>query len=310
MQKALSFPSVLIFKGVRENPAFSNGLPPGSQIYMNPKSSYISSELFSKWLKEHFFPRKPPGKVLLVLDGHSTHRSSLDMLEFAEKNDIILLCLPSHTTQALQPLDRAFFKPFKTNYRRETNQWVVHNPKIPIKRVHAAMLISNAWGKSASVENCLSGFKATGIFPLNRNAIPDHFFNISDISQSRLNRVESVGGPDLPTSDPASVSCSRDCARIDPQPSTSSSNNNFDVLATPEETSSNVNTTPSKILHNISPVPKVQRDRINKRKQSARILDNEFILEKKKKNAQLSYNDRKKFQIPVLKKLPNRQSTI
>ena len=90
---------------------------------------------------------------------------------------------------------------------------------MPIKRVHAAMLISNAWGKSASVENCLSGFKATGIFPLNRNAIPDHFFNISDISQS--DRVATLREPDMPSSDPATVSCSTDCILIDPRPSTS-----------------------------------------------------------------------------------------
>ena len=106
-------------------------------------------------------------------------------------------------TQALQPLDRAFFKPFKNHYKWETNQWVVHNPKMLIKRLHAAMLISNAWGKSASVENCLSSFKATGIFPLNRNAIPDNFFNISDISQS--DRVETVRESDMPSSDPSTV---------------------------------------------------------------------------------------------------------
>ena len=82
---------------------------------MNPKSSYrpISPELFCKWLKEHFYPRKLPRKDLLILDGHSTHLIPLYMLKFAEMNDIILLSLPSHTTQAPQPLDRAFYKPFK-----------------------------------------------------------------------------------------------------------------------------------------------------------------------------------------------------
>ena len=97
-------PPVLIIKGVNKKPEFE-GLPPGSKVYMQKKSAYISSELFYKWLTEHFIPLKPPGKVLLILDGHSSHSSAVNMLETARDNDVILLCLPSHTTSALQPLD-------------------------------------------------------------------------------------------------------------------------------------------------------------------------------------------------------------
>lgn len=68
---------------------------------MNKKSFYINGELFLKWFKEIFLLRKPEGKVLLILDGHASHCNNYDLHKVAEKNDVILLCLPSHTTQAL-----------------------------------------------------------------------------------------------------------------------------------------------------------------------------------------------------------------
>lgn len=89
-------PPVIIIKGVNKKSDFEEGLPPGSQIFMNRKLAYINSELFHKWLTEHFIPNKPNGKVLLILDGHSSHSSDADMLRVAEVNDVILLCLPSH----------------------------------------------------------------------------------------------------------------------------------------------------------------------------------------------------------------------
>jgi hypothetical protein len=45
------------------------------------------------------------------------------------------------------------------------------------ERVHWQIL-----GKAASVSNDTSGLKATDIFPLNPNAIPDNFFYITDNS--------------------------------------------------------------------------------------------------------------------------------
>ncbi|CAH2007076.1 unnamed protein product [Acanthoscelides obtectus] len=54
-------PPVLIFKGVNRKPVLSDGLPPGSKVYMNRKSSFINSELFVQWLVEQFIPHKPAG---------------------------------------------------------------------------------------------------------------------------------------------------------------------------------------------------------------------------------------------------------
>ncbi|KAB0803768.1 hypothetical protein PPYR_00738 [Photinus pyralis] len=72
------------------------------------KSAYINSDIFLEWLKTHFLPRKPAGKVLLLLDGHASHCNSIETRLFADEHDIILLCLPPHTTHYLQPFNSIF----------------------------------------------------------------------------------------------------------------------------------------------------------------------------------------------------------
>lgn len=109
-------PPACIMKGKNKKPEFEDGMPPGSVIYMSKKSAYINTTLFFDWLRFHFLPRKPIGTVALILDGHSSHCNSIEMLEFAQSEGILLICLPSHTTHYLQPLDRAVFKSVKKNF--------------------------------------------------------------------------------------------------------------------------------------------------------------------------------------------------
>lgn len=176
---------VLVLKGVRKNMAVLDGMPPGSDLYMNKKSSFINTELFMKWLREVFTPRKPEGPVILILDGHTSHINDVDMLEYAEDNGIILLCLPSHTTQALQPLDRSFFKPLKTYYKKEAEMFMFSSKDKNINRNMIGKLIGPAWNKAATISNATSGFKATGIYPFNQTVIPDYFFQIADHSKNQ-----------------------------------------------------------------------------------------------------------------------------
>ncbi|KAL0839543.1 hypothetical protein ABMA28_016237 [Loxostege sticticalis] len=195
-------PPVLIIKGVNKKSEFENALPMGSKVYMNKKSAYINASLFYKWLTEHFIPLKPHGKVLLILDGHSSHFSAPNMLQAAADNDIILLCLPSHTTSAhldIQPLDRSVFGPFKTYFNQETNQFMRLNPNKNISRYNAGKLIRNAWICAATTGNALAGFRGSGIYPVDRNTLPDTTFLISNTALDRenpgtsraLHRVES-----------------------------------------------------------------------------------------------------------------------
>lgn len=78
-------PPTCIFKGKYEKDEYRDGMPPGSNIYMCEKSAYVNSEIFIKWLKEQFVPRKPVGRVLLILDGHTSHTNNIE-------NNIVGIC--------------------------------------------------------------------------------------------------------------------------------------------------------------------------------------------------------------------------
>jgi hypothetical protein len=93
------------------------------------------------WLKDHLFPRKSSGKVLIVLNGNSSHVSDFDILDFANENDVVVLFLPSHSTHNLQPLDKSFFKSLK-HYFHETCQTLMLRK---ITRLQFGQLLSKAW---------------------------------------------------------------------------------------------------------------------------------------------------------------------
>ncbi|KAB0790336.1 hypothetical protein PPYR_15330 [Photinus pyralis] len=173
-------PPAIIMKGKNKKKEWEDALPPGSVLYMSEKSAYINATLFLQWIRDHFMPRKPLGYVLLILDGHASHVNSVEMLEFAESHQIILLCLPSHTTHYLQPLDRSFFKSLKAHFYESCRLWLKTHAGRRITRYQFGELLTLTWGKAATTQNGSSGFKAAGIFPFNRHAIPDYAFAVEE----------------------------------------------------------------------------------------------------------------------------------
>lgn len=170
-------------------------MPPGSRIVMSQKSAYVTATIFLGWFKNHFLPRKGEGKTLLILDGHASHCSCVELLETAEANNVVLLCLPPHTTHCLQPLDRAFFKSLKTFYYQACREWMQSHPGRKLGQLQFGELLTKSWGKSATAGNATSGFRATGIFPWNPDSVPDHAYTVSD----RIINNETREGQGTPT---------------------------------------------------------------------------------------------------------------
>ena len=52
----------------------------------------------------------------MFLDGHKAHLS-IDLVETAIENDVSILCLPAHTSHALQPLDVGVFNHAKRKWK-------------------------------------------------------------------------------------------------------------------------------------------------------------------------------------------------
>ena len=83
------------------------------------ESGWSSDAMGLQWL-ERLFDRHTREKArrsrrLLIVDGHSSH-VNLKFLDYADRNRIIILILPPHSTHHLQPLDVGLFSPLARAY--------------------------------------------------------------------------------------------------------------------------------------------------------------------------------------------------
>ena len=85
--------------------------PPGT-VGAASISGWTDSDIFIQWLKHFVSYAKPTPdkKVILLLDGHASHKT-LAAVEFCRSNNIALLSFPPHTTHRLQPLDLFLWSP-------------------------------------------------------------------------------------------------------------------------------------------------------------------------------------------------------
>ena len=91
----------------------------------------------------------------------------------ARENNIHLLCLPAHTSHILQPLDVGVFYSFKINYSKACKKHIINNVGQVITSEVIASLVAEAWPHSFTALNIMSGFKKTGVYPLNPGEIRD-----------------------------------------------------------------------------------------------------------------------------------------
>ena len=105
-----AIPPFVIYDAKTLNPMWMKEGVPGTAYTRSPKG-WIDTELFKTWLEDHFLKYAVPGRpLLLIVDSHKTHYE-LPTVEFAKENDVIMLCLPPHSTHASQPLDTCVFNP-------------------------------------------------------------------------------------------------------------------------------------------------------------------------------------------------------
>ncbi len=90
------------------------------------KKVWMTSILLKEFLS--FFKRSilqeefhlPINRHLLIMDGHDS-LITLEAIEQAHEFGLYMVTFPTHTSHVLQPLDAICFKPFKINFRKETD---------------------------------------------------------------------------------------------------------------------------------------------------------------------------------------------
>ena len=195
-------PPMIIYPKVYPGGAYTFA-GPDDAVYGKSESGYVDSELFIKWMEKIFLKFAVPERpIILFIDGHKSH-VTLDVVDMARNNDVILFCLPPHTIHALQPLDVAIFKSFKNHFSKAVKALSFAKKNFVVSKRDFAQVVKDPFEQAFSIPNIKSGFRKSGIFPFNRNVVdeskmlPSTLHDLSDASSS--SQTEPYGSSNEPS---------------------------------------------------------------------------------------------------------------
>ena len=160
----------------------------GKAFFASSSSGWMNKNIFTYWgilfltqmsrYRLDLPPELRDKRILLLLDGHKSRVNFFIAMLF-DIYGIDILIFPGHTSHLLQAFDVAIASPLKTAYKEffllhdlDLEQLIQSlRPKKKLKEVRIMMIkcLNNALSESAILSNIESGFKASGIYPLDIN---------------------------------------------------------------------------------------------------------------------------------------------
>ncbi|EIW70637.1 hypothetical protein TREMEDRAFT_68144 [Tremella mesenterica DSM 1558] len=184
----IALPPLVIFRG---EAGLNSGWLPTEQIagtedwrWSASKTGWSNNTMALEWLERVFIPITSPPlpldpssglpleRRLLILDGHGSHVQAR-FIALCIQNSIDLVVLPSHSSHATQPLDKAVFGPFKQALCDQTDMYSRQNRGAVHKGRWADGLVL-ARSAAMTSKNIKAGFRETGLWPFSpSHAFPD-----------------------------------------------------------------------------------------------------------------------------------------
>ena len=122
-----TIPPMHVFPGVWFSSNPMEGCVEGG-YFGKSDNGWMTQELFNGWLEKLFARYIPPERpVYLLLDGHATH-IDVNTSKFCREKNILLYCLPAHSSQITQPLDVGLFSPLKQEWKKAVMFFNSENP--------------------------------------------------------------------------------------------------------------------------------------------------------------------------------------
>ena len=165
-------PPFILYKGKNMYQRWMQGGPAGA-VYGISESGWMDASNFLSWFCKLFLPAvahlTKTAPVVLFFDGHYSH-ISMELINQARANKVVLMCFPPNTTHLLQPLDVGVFAPLKNAWRAILKQY-----KLETRGEHASKevfpsLIAKLWETSFMPKHCIGGFRSAGLTPFS----PEH----------------------------------------------------------------------------------------------------------------------------------------
>ena len=177
---------MIIHRGQRVQDVWRTGMPFGYCLacsdngWINKKLCYEYGKVFIDYLHSRGLLNNGM-RHLLLMDGHKSHTFNYPFIKLLHENNVIVLCLPPHTSHAIQPLDNVPYAQFKVRW---FDLLRIHVREKSAKRLTKAEWFSvfcPAWSHAMTVKNIRKGFQLTGMWPPNPNMIKDDKFGPSKI---------------------------------------------------------------------------------------------------------------------------------
>lgn len=137
------------------------------------ESGWLHADVFTHYMKNHLtklLPHRDADQhILIILNGHKSH-ISLDLVDWAKQQNIVLFISPAHTSHILQPLDIGCYGPFQRVFNSTCHKFM-RETSAAITRYNICELSCKVYSKALSANNLHSAFKRSGIYPLDSTAI-------------------------------------------------------------------------------------------------------------------------------------------
>jgi len=186
-------PPFIIYKGgYPGGPYNKEGVP--DALYGKSPAGYIDSELFRKWFVGHFLKfaiKERP--LLLVMDGHESHLDP-ELVRAAQREGVILFCLPIHTSHILKPLDVSFFRALKADVSGVTGDLSAVSQSFLVSKKEYSRVLRDSFQRVENRRLVVAGFRRCGLYPLDPMTI-----DCSRVMPSGLRRVTSSPPPPTPS---------------------------------------------------------------------------------------------------------------
>jgi hypothetical protein len=172
-------PPLVIFTGQHLYSLWRGKHPLQGTTYAVSSNGWMDARIFESWFNI-FITKVPHRPLILIYDGHKSHLG-LTLIQKAREESISIIKLPSHTTDRLQPLDVSCFRPLKMAWDERLVAYQRKNGFEPLKRAEFVDLLCEVWPEKLSSSTIKSGFRKTGVFPLDSSQFPRTAFQPSKL---------------------------------------------------------------------------------------------------------------------------------
>ncbi|XP_055633246.1 uncharacterized protein LOC129773632 [Toxorhynchites rutilus septentrionalis] len=158
-------PPYVVYAALHLYPTWTEGGPKG----------WFDSVVFEDWfftVALPYFKGLHNDKKRIIIGDNVASHLSFRVLQSCIANNISFVLLPPNSTHLCQPLDVVYSGPLKKAWRDTLSDWKKKNKECVPKHIFPRLL-KKALEKiqANSANNMKAGFKASGIHPLNKNAV-------------------------------------------------------------------------------------------------------------------------------------------